>query len=155
VLNLPHLTRRVYPRDSRVANPFSRNSLVTKVDGVNLLVRSVFLSIAITVFASSIADGDETLSGSQLRELCSSSRNSLEDAACFTYIQGFIDGVEEGNGSKPKGNKPWCLPEAATVSQARLVVEKYMQDNPAILDRRAGSIVALALTRAFPCPSSK
>ncbi len=119
-----------------------------------MLPRCVFL-LTIASFVSPVVQAAEVLGGSQLRQLCNGSRGSIEDVACFTYIQGFVEGAETHEVSKPKDRKPWCLPDEATVSQARLVVEKYMQDNSATLDQSAASIVRSALQRAFPCQTTR
>jgi Rap1a immunity proteins len=66
-------------------------------------------------------------------------------------MEGFLGGIEAGDGSKEKDKRIWCFPRDATVRQARLVVEKYLRDNPAILHRPAGLIAGIALMLAFPC----
>ncbi len=90
-----------------------------------------------------------------LQALCTGSRNSLEDIACLMYIQGFVDGIGTGEGSKQKSDRLWCFPDEAAASQARLVVEKYMLNNPAALQGPAASIVGLAMAQAFPCKNAK
>ena len=45
-----------------------------------------------------------------------------------------------------------CLRKFVTAEQMRLVVEKYVRDNPEKLDSLAVLIVIEALTQAWPCP---
>jgi Ssp1 endopeptidase immunity protein Rap1a len=70
------------------------------------------------------------------------------------YLQGFVAGIEAGDGSKLRDKRIWCFPEGATVNQGRLIVEKHMRDYPQTLHQDAAMIVAAALMFAFPCRDS-
>jgi hypothetical protein len=94
----------------------------------------------------------KVLTGNEPHGFCAARNGTDLDAACTQYVQGFLAGIEvAGYGGKTKDDKIWCLPEGATVGQARLVIEKYMRENPEALHQPASLITALALMLAFPC----
>jgi len=93
----------------------------------------------------------EQTTGIELNEYCSDHSASAKSVACSMYIRGFGAGIEAGDGSKEKDKRIWCFPHNLTVAQARLVIEKYMRDNPGLLNLSAGMIVSIALNSAFPC----
>jgi hypothetical protein len=92
------------------------------------------------------------LSGNKLHEYCTAPESSMEGVACTLYIEGYAAGIEAGDGSKKKDARMWCFPPNSTVGQGKLIVQKYMRDNPAMLHHDADLIVGLALMQAFPCP---
>ncbi len=116
--------------------------------------RLVLFSFVLVVLALPPVAAAATLSGSRLNEYCSGPKDSAEDVACTQYIQGYVAGIEAGDGSKSKDARIWCFPKGATIGQARLVVEKYLHDRPEALHQNAGLLVGLALMLAFPCRNS-
>jgi hypothetical protein len=45
-----------------------------------------------------------------------------------------------------------CPPNGGvSVDQGRLIIEKYMRNNPETLHEQAGVVAGLALVQAFPC----
>ncbi len=52
-------------------------------------------------------------------------------------------------------NMSVCLPEGITGEQAILIIEKFMKENPKILNMGADVVAHFALWQAFPCPGSQ
>ena len=90
------------------------------------------------------------LTGAELYKFCSG-RSADGTIACTAYVQGFIDGFLFGKGSEKMGVK-WCPPPTGiSGTQGRLMVEKYLRDQPRKLNLEAGLLVGDALLDAFPC----
>jgi hypothetical protein len=111
-------------------------------------LKTVFGLMLLTSCTTAVAEG--VFTANKLRQYCAD-RDAVSDAACTEYIQGFVGGIGAADGSKEKDAKLWCFPKDATVGQARLVVEKYMRENPEILHKSASFITGTALLFAFPC----
>jgi hypothetical protein len=94
------------------------------------------------------------MTGNELQNYCSAPRDTQFDAACTQYVQGFLGGIEASSGGMSKDAKIWCIPDGATIGQARLVVEKYMREHPEGLHQPASLVTGLALMFAFPCKIS-
>jgi hypothetical protein len=45
-----------------------------------------------------------------------------------------------------------CIPNNLTGDQAKLIIEKFMKDNPQYMQLSAEMVAAHALVIAFPCP---
>jgi hypothetical protein len=96
--------------------------------------------------------GTAGLTGKHLKEYCSDhSGIDPEGLACSFYLQGFVAGIQAGDGSKSRDEKIWCFPESFALSEARRVVERFMEDNPVLVQMDADRIVATALMQAHPC----
>jgi hypothetical protein len=94
------------------------------------------------------------LTGNGLQEFCSGPEGSSKSLGCTLYVQGFVAGVQPADGTKRKDTRMWCFPDGSTIGQTRLIVEKYMRDNPQALHQEASIIVRKALLFAFPCKNS-
>jgi hypothetical protein len=116
-------------------------------------MRGVVVLVLLVAFLTSPASAAE-LTGNDLQEWCSAPKGSGLGLACATYISGFMDGIEIGDGAKRKDTRMLCFPDSATVGQARLIIEKYMRDNPQSLHQPRAIIVGKALLLAFPCKNS-
>ena len=114
-----------------------------------LLISAVF---AVLIAPAARAEG---LDGTKLYEICGHHDfSSSENTVCAYYVKGFIEGMLFGDFSA-KVTVGYCPPEEGiSVEQGRLIIEKYMRDNPAILHRHAGVIAGEALLTAFPCKKS-
>lgn len=112
--------------------------------------------VQIVFFAAVLASPTwaATLTGNKLEQFCSSPTGSPGQLACVMYIQGFVGGIEAGDGTKVKDKRAWCFPDGSTVGQSKLVVQKYMRDNPQDLHNEAAVVVGIALVQAFPCKNS-
>jgi hypothetical protein len=108
----------------------------------------------------SLGDAKADFTGVDLYKICSGMmRSPGERDVCTAYIRGFSEGyylgillgVEVEHAHRiicyphpPKDNPP-------DVTQAELVVRKYMADHPEELDRPAPIVVQDALSTAFGC----
>lgn len=90
-----------------------------------------------------------SLTGNKLLQMCASPSGSVGDIACDHFIEGFAAGVDY-----LAGDKVICFPNGVTVNQGRLVVEKFMRENPEKLHTQAALLVGAAFRRAFPCKIS-
>jgi hypothetical protein len=114
-------------------------------------MRGTIILFLLMAFLTSPAAG---LTGNELQEFCSAPESSSKNFACTTYVSGFVAGIETGEGTKRKDTRMWCFPDGATIGQARLIIEKYMRDNPQSLHQGAPVIAGKALLSAFPCKNS-
>jgi hypothetical protein len=67
-----------------------------------------------------------------------------------------VTGLEEGfSMSHSLLNKAslWCEKEGVTFGQAKLILDKYLQENPAQLHNDLSLSYATAMTISFPCES--
>ncbi|MGC2221279.1 MAG: hypothetical protein WA624_02390 [Methylocella sp.] len=66
-------------------------------EGKNIMIfrRTV---LAALLLVSPLADAADFLSGKNLLAFCSADRETLEDIACTTFIEGFVDGISLGSG---------------------------------------------------------
>jgi hypothetical protein len=110
-----------------------------------IFVTLMAIGLPITAFA-----GEFT--GMELRELCVGTKASQD--LCRTWISGFHAELGAAQATA-KDARVTCIPNGTTGDQARLIVEKFMTDQPNVLQLGADVVSFLALSRAFPCPSSK
>jgi hypothetical protein len=78
--------------------------------------------------------------------------SSVQDN-CLMWISGFVAGVfSQQVLAEAKNQKPTiCLPDGFSGRQARVVIERYMQDHPEQLHLPAFRVASAALDEAFPC----
>jgi Rap1a immunity proteins len=88
----------------------------------------------------------EDFSGVDLYRLVSERGEKLREVGCVAYVHGILDGMAIGRLGK------YCPPNSGvSVDQGRLILEKFMRDNPETLHKQAGLVAASALVQAFPC----
>jgi hypothetical protein len=116
------------------------------------VIKRTVAVLATGIFISGPAPASE-FTGNKLQAHCSD-QSDMGKLICVTFLQGLVAGIEAGDGSKQKDPRIWCFPEGATLKQGRLVVEKYMQENPQILHQDAAVVAVSALMLAFPCKTS-
>ena len=106
------------------------------------------ITVLLVAILSLIPAASYALTGVDLYHNCSSEEGSLEDVECTFYIKGFVDGVMVGS-------VPFCPPNNGIIDemQARLIIDKYLQDHPEKLDKDAGLLAERAMMGAFPCAS--
>jgi hypothetical protein len=50
------------------------------------------------------------------------------------------------------GMIPYCLPKnGLSYGQLAMVIHKYLNNNPELLDKEPSALILLALIKAFPC----
>ena len=92
------------------------------------------------------------LTGNDLYDDCIRQvKTATNDLACIAYIRGVLDGFQHGRLMNSAGLSI-CEPLALTANQARLVIEKYLKDNPADLHIGAAALSLTALMIAYRCP---
>lgn len=107
-----------------------------------MLLRLTFI---FSVLFSSPAWADfET--GNQLHSDCSSEL-FYEKGICIGYIMAIADVL----GSSPLYGYSTCIPSGVTAGQMRDVVQRWLNENPKERHYNADSLVAWALSDAFPC----
>ena len=96
-------------------------------------------------------------SGSVFKWFCDAYPDQTEpyrSGVCFGYTVAVADvlGID-APGIERQKIAGWsaCLPEAVTNSQAVEVTIKFLNDHPELLHLEAESLVAMALSKAFPC----
>lgn len=102
----------------------------------------VLMIFVLMLFASS----GNAQTGSTLYESCNEKKHEV---LCGAYIRGVAEGIAIGQELGPQGRL--CFPENVSNLQLRLVVEKYMRENPAKLNQGTSLIVMLALHESFAC----
>jgi Rap1a immunity proteins len=105
-------------------------------------------ALLVVVFASSVMVGENRdlpfkLDGMHLRSACDDTQAS-EDVG---YCLGLMRGVTSLSDSLCASN--------ITLEQARLVVLKFLRDNPEKLNQSDVLLVKEALEKAFPCRKTK
>jgi hypothetical protein len=106
------------------------------------------IAAAIWLAGASTGHGQASaLTGHKLWVYCADANDPL-----FGICIGFIRGVTESmlRGSPVYGFKA-CVPETVSHRQVVYVVKKFQSDNPDEANFGAASIVAAALSDAFPC----
>jgi hypothetical protein len=113
-----------------------------------------FVLLITCILVACPAAAQSPFTGMMLHEACTS-KIEIGEHICLMWITGLVQGMywsQELADFKNLG-RATCLPEpqGVTGEQARLIVEKYMQDHPEQLHQSARSIAGTALVRAFPC----
>jgi len=67
--------------------------------------------------------------------------------ACDAYVDGFSDAIEAGG----KDHALACIPKAATGTELRDVLIKFLKDNPQDQHLKAGTLATRAFAKAYPC----
>jgi hypothetical protein len=98
-----------------------------------------------------IAEAVETdpgfVNGNDLYAYCTASDNSKR-GICLGYVEGMADSI--GLMQTASAAAVFCIPPVLA-SQARDVVVKYLQDNPAHRHEAGATLVMEALHDAWPC----
>ena len=89
------------------------------------------------------------ISGNTLHDWCTGEEGAFYDGACGGYVIGVFDALVDG---MDKGGGTICPPESLLSRQLVDVVKKHLSDHPEDRHYRADSLVAEALSIAWPCP---
>jgi hypothetical protein len=123
----------------------------------------VFLLGLVTAFPVSA----QTLTGNELLARCkgqlSDRRLANNENWCegfllgFSngYIVGLIDGAPDAFQKDGNADRSLCIPENVTIGQARDVIVRFLEQNPAMRHGTAAYLSFTALSQAFPCPSRR
>jgi hypothetical protein len=110
-------------------------------------------SVAAFALAALLPTQAMALTGSDLYRMCvEEAKNSVGDAACNSYVRGFIDGLMITTFMANRGEK-FCVPnDGIALNQARLMLEKSLRDHPDMLHMEGAYFLGLTLRDAFRCP---
>ena len=108
----------------------------------------IMAGIAITILAA--APAQAFMPGKDLNRYCQDGPGS-DRMACYSWIDGAVNGIEFG-ASVSKGTlKPFCVPKGVTLRQVGEIVKKWLGDHPEEWHQSAVFGVASAMRDAFPC----
>ena len=88
---------------------------------------------------------------------CTAANGESAAMTCTWYIAGYVAGLDDGAGLQGLATKSkvvphlFCIPKNVTYLQYRLIVSEYMKRNPQMLHHAFGSVISIALSKAFPC----
>lgn len=109
-----------------------------------------WLWLAVALLISPLARADD-YTALKLYKSCHDPRGSPGFLACVGYIHGLLDGMIAGK----VAGKEYCPPkDGVGVDEARLIIEKFMQDRPEQLNGQAAFGASFAMLKAFPCKSN-
>jgi hypothetical protein len=111
------------------------------------------LLAAVVLNAGNAEAGIKFISGAQLQGYCVTEKSDPLYYQRATQCQFYILGVADSFAcDAPMKSFGWLAKEEFTVGQLQQVVTKWLNDHPAELHLSANSLVAAALSEAFPCP---
>jgi len=100
------------------------------------------------------------ITGNELHDLLQS-EDTYKSMQGMSYLQGYSDAESffkyfESSSAQEQNRKPnlhffSCPPENVTVGQAKDVVKKFLEDNPAKRNINAAILMRRAFTEAWPC----
>ena len=116
------------------------------------MTKTVLLLIFLLIVSSAKAQ-NSNLTGDWLYTVCSKSDQEGK-LICQMWISGFQAGIiSSQNLAQVNKLKPAsCIPYDVTGDQAKLIIEKFLRDNPRYMQLSAAMVAAYALLIAFPCP---
>ena len=106
------------------------------------------VTVIVLSFLFSPASYAGFVKGNTLVEDCKADENTIGEALCYGYVLGVYD----RHAMDMKSTFTTCVPQGVTGAQIVSVVRKFMAENPQLLHQSAASVVASALSGAFPCP---
>lgn len=110
-----------------------------------MLKKCLITLVLVSLSFSSAFSYTAFYSGSELREICKSSKDE-----CTFFIVGALDAINLTQGNHPV-KREICQPVSLTIGQVRQTVEKYMSDHHERLHFPAAALVHESMTTAFPC----
>jgi hypothetical protein len=113
----------------------------------------MILAIVGVLSLCSLPEAHAGFSGRNLYDACNRVKNGnrTDEAACITYIRGFLDGFSLSQVRSQRGFRA-CPPEKPiTPARAELILRKFMVDHPNPLDQPAAIVAIAALATEFAC----
>lgn len=106
--------------------------------------------VTISVVTPSWAAEGGYISGNDLKPMCAAPAGTQAAIYCLAYITGAVDAVRA---TQSVTHIPIvCEPVGVTPGQVLAMTNKYFSDHPETLHITAATLVAEAMTEAFPCP---
>ncbi len=70
---------------------------------------------------------------------------------CLPYFIGFLDGSAFAHG-RLEADEPFCEPDDSDYASLYLVLMRFLQTHPQVLELPLSTLIYDALSEAFPCP---
>jgi hypothetical protein len=86
-----------------------------------------------------------------LDKMCQENTTSRPYAACLAYLRGLFDGMQQAKIVDDLKNT-FCPPPTAESDTLRLIIDRWVADNPNNLNVSVAWAAPLALSLAFQCP---
>ena len=114
----------------------------------SLLIK-LFILISLTTFGTFLSAGSTKFfyTGTKLYNLCRAD-NVIDEAICEGYILGVQDAIYSGHLSDYFSI---CLPEGVEPDQIRLLLIRFTENNPDIMNFAAEGLVAKTLETSYSC----
>jgi hypothetical protein len=112
-----------------------------------------FVLLLIFLLAASSAKAQTSnLTGNWLYTVCATS-DPKGQTICQMWISGFQAGIisSQNLAQVNKLKRASCIPPDVTADQAKLIIEKFLKDNPQYMQLSAEMVASYALVIAFPC----
>jgi Rap1a immunity proteins len=105
------------------------------------------LGTAVPVQAEIVANKK---TGNGLFSLCRSDEFSREMTACYSYIEGTLDGwlTSENTFNHEPG---FCIPQGVTLMQLRDSFVRWLENNPERRHEEGSVLIVDSVIHAFPC----
>ena len=109
----------------------------------------LFVLIYLTILGTLLPAGSTKYfyNGTQLYNLCRAA-NAIDEAVCEGYILGVQDAIYSGHLSD---HFNICLPEGVEPDQIRLMLIRFIENNPDIMNFAAEGLVAKTLETSYSC----
>ena len=85
-----------------------------------------------------------------LNKMCQENAGTLPYTVCAAYLRGLFDGMQQAK-MVEKTKDTFCPPATHDLDQLRLVIEKWVMDNPKDTKVSVGWAAPMAFSLAFPC----
>ena len=112
-------------------------------------VIKLFVLIYLVILGTFLSAGSTKYfyNGTKLYNLCRSD-NATDEALCEGYILGVQDAIYSGHLSD---HFSICLPEGVEPDQIRLLLLRFIENNPDIMNFAAEGLVAKTLETSYSC----
>ena len=113
------------------------------------ILKSLTLAFSLVLIGSCLSAGSTKYfyNGTKLYNLCRAA-NAIDEALCKGYILGVQDAIYSGHLSD---HFNICLPEGVEPDQIRLLLIRFIENNPDIMNFAAEGLVAKTLETSYSC----
>jgi hypothetical protein len=85
-----------------------------------------------------------------LNKMCQEKINTSQYAICVAYLRGLFDGMQQAK-LVDTTKDTFCPPATPDLDQLRLIIDKWVHDNPTETKVTVGFAAPMAFSLAFPC----
>jgi hypothetical protein len=111
-------------------------------------MKRLILAVLVVCAVSPAWGGEVFQLGNGLHKICQS-KSVYNSGYCDGYMSGVADALQGAN--KGVGGNTFCHPKGVTVGQLSDVAKLWLSQNPKYRHFTGHSVVARALSEAFPC----